>query len=751
MKLRLLFSIFALAVICSAFSSVNAQGVIIPIRCDPRPCPRPPLPRPAPLPNVLPVKSINLDTVIKGQVATTHVTQVFHNDTNFTLEGTYFFPIPETASIVEFSIWENGKKLTGEVRTREEARRIYDQIVRTQRDPGLLEYAGKNLFQASIFPIPAGSDKKLELVYSEVLKADSGTVSYRYPLGTGRNLWRPQPMPLPMPRTSNTTTSVQQKFGTISGKIEIIANGPLRNVYSPTHSIDLKMKSEKNAVVTFETMSNDSDIQLYYGVSDTDFGMTLMTYREAGKDGFFLLMLSPKDELGEKELINKDIVFVLDTSGSMADEGKMDKARSALLFGIRTLNSGDRFNVINFAGEEHLMETKPIAANDAGKKKGEEFVNKLRPTGGTNINDTLVAAMAQFEDNDRPKMLVFMTDGLPTIGVSNVEKIVENLNKAKKADVRIFPFGFGYDVNTTLLDRIGSENGGVSDYVQPKEDLEVKVSNFFSRVSSPVLSDIKLDLGGVNAEMMYPQKLTDIFKGMQLTIIGRYKNDEDLKNIRLRLSGKTGKADRSYNFDGLSFPARASENDFLPRLWASRRVGWLIEQIRNNGENKELKDEVIDLGTRYGIVTPYTSYLAADGNMVNAVRGSENAFIVDSTDSKIKARSGADAVRQSMQQNMMQANVTAVNVADDPLGQIITGNSAVNQFVANKNFVLQDNVWIDGAFEKDKALPEKRVEFASKEYFDLVEQKPELASYFALGEEVVVVIDGTVYRVVKAS
>ncbi len=751
MKLRLLFSIFIFAVIFSAFSNVNAQGVIIPIRCDPRPCPRPPLPRPAPLPNVLPVKSINIDTVIKGQVATTHVTQVFHNGTNFTLEGTYFFPIPETASIVEFSIWENGKKLTGEVRSREEARRIYDQIVRTQRDPGLLEYAGKNLFQASIFPIPAGSDKKLELIYSEVLKADSGTVSYQYPLGTGRNLWRPRPMPLPMPRTeSSAAGGVQQKFGTISGKIEIIANGPLRNVYSPTHSIDLKMKSEKNAVATFETTSNDADIQLYYGVSDSDFGMTLMTYREAGKDGYFLLMLSPKDELTEQELVNKDIVFVLDTSGSMADAGKMEKARAALLFGIRTLRPGDRFNVINFAGEEHLMEPKPIAADADGKKKGEEFVNKLRPTGGTNINDTLVAAMTQFEANDRPKMLVFMTDGLPTIGVSNVEKIVENLNKAKKVDVRIFPFGFGYDVNTTLLDRIGSENGGMSDYVQPKEDLEIKVSNFFSRVSSPVLSNIELDLGGVNAELMYPQKLTDIFKGMQLTITGRYTNDEDLNNIRLRLSGKTGKTDRSYNFDGVSFPKRATENDFLPRLWASRRVGWLIEQIRNNGENKELKDEVIDLGTRYGLVTPYTSYLAADGTMANAVRGSGNAFIVDGAASRIRAKSGAVAVRQSMQQNMMQSNVSVADVSDDPLEQIVLGNTATNQFVDNKNFVLQDNVWVDGAFDKDKALPEKRVEFASEEYFDLVKQNPELAVYFALGEEVVVVLDGTVYRVVKA-
>ena len=156
--------------------SANAQGVIIPIICDVRPCPppRPRPPRPVPVPNALPVKSINIDTKIQGQVATTHIEQVFRNDTPYTLEGTYFFPIPEDASISEFAIWENGKKLVGEVRTREEARRIYNEIVRRQRDPGLLEYAGKNLFQASIFPIPPNSDKKLEMTYSQVFESRIG-------------------------------------------------------------------------------------------------------------------------------------------------------------------------------------------------------------------------------------------------------------------------------------------------------------------------------------------------------------------------------------------------------------------------------------------------------------------------------------------------------------------------------------------------------------------------------------------------
>ena len=433
----------------SASHSISAQGIIVPIICDIRPCRPRPLPRPIPMPNVLPVKSIQLDTKINGQVATTHVEQVFRNDTPYTLEGTYFFPIPETASIVEFSIWENGKKLVGEVRSREEARRIYDEIVRRQKDPGLLEYAGKDLFQASIFPIPPNSDKKLELTYSEVLAAESGTVGYRYPLGTGRNLWDRSQL-----NAETVRPSVPQKFGTVSGRIEFTGKNTLRNIYSPTHSIDVKKNSESSVNVSFETRDNDNDFQLFYSLSNEDFGMSLLTYREPGKDGYFLLMLSPSDELSERELVNKDVVFVLDTSGSMAEEGKMEKARAALLFGIRTLRDGDRFNVISFAGEERLMESGLIAADQAGRKRGEEFVTKLRPSGGTNINDSLIASVKQFERGDRPKILVFMTDGRPTISETNPDKIVANLRAAKTLDIRIFQLsalvGRGAPASVTL-------------------------------------------------------------------------------------------------------------------------------------------------------------------------------------------------------------------------------------------------------------------------------------------------------------
>jgi len=736
-----------LFLICTAGAVIaSAQGVIVPGPC--RRCPSPPINEfPVTLPRSLPVKSIKIDTRISSQVATTHVEQVFRNDTNAILEGTYFFPIPESASITEFAIWDGDRRLVGEVRTREEARRIYDEIVRRQRDPGLLEYAGKDLFQASIFPIPARSDKKLEITYTQVVHAEGGTVSYRYPLGMGRQ---------------------STQIGTVAGRVEVESRDPLRNVYSPTHAIDVKRNTDRRSLVSFESDSTKEpqDFQLFYTISKEDFGLTLLTHREPGKDGYFLLMISPKDDWTEQEYSAKDVVFVVDTSGSMAQEGKMEKARSALLYGVSILRPQDRFNVISFAGEEHLMETGLIAADEKGRARGAAFVKGLKPVGGTNINQSLLASLAQFRDadRDRPKILVFMTDGLPTVDETNVNKILDNVRKVSKPGVRMFTFGVGYDVNTALLDKLASENGGMADYVEPKEDLEVKVSNFFTKVNYPVLTDLQIDMGGAKTDLIYPRSIPDVFRGSQVTLIGRYSNAASLDAISLRLTGKSSGQSRSFTYDKLSFPLRAEANDYLPRLWATRRVGWLMEQVRTNGEQKELRDEIVDLGTRYGIVTPYTSYLALEDNAVS--RGFTNGPINGRADSLNLLRNKAPASQPTMAQSVGGA----VAPADAPTLNATTGVVAVEQSkrardqqqadklkeearkdavrrVEGKTFYLIDDVWTDSEFKTDAKLPETVVKFASDEYFALLKQNPKLGSYFSLAERVLVVFEGRVYKV----
>jgi Ca-activated chloride channel family protein len=726
--LKLRFLLLLVSLLFAIATSAAAQGVIVPGPCNRCPIP----PRPVPLPRALPIKSIKIDTKILSQVATTHVEQIFRNDTDATLEGTYLFPIPEQASITEFAIWDGDHRLVGEVRSREEARRIYDEIVRRQRDPGLLEYAGKNLFQASIFPIPPHSDKKLELTYSQILRAESGTVAYRYPLGTGRQV---------------------TQIGSVSGRIELESKEPLRNIYSPTHAVDVKRNGDRRSVVTFESGNEPQDFQLFYGLSREDFGVTLLTYREPGKDGYYLLMISPKDDWSEQEYTAKDIVFVLDTSGSMAEAGKMEKARAALLYGVRILRPQDRFNIISFAGEERLMESKMITADDQGRKRGEAFAQSLRPVGGTNINQALLAARDQFESNNRPKMIVFMTDGLPTVGITDTEQIVANTRTERIPGLRLFTFGVGYDVNTALLDKLAAQNGGVADYVEPKEDLEVKVSNFFAKVNYPVLTDLKLDMAGVETDLVYPRALPDLFRGSQITLIGRYRNPIDLDFVRLQLGGNAGGANKNFFYNNLRFPLREDANDFLPRLWATRRVGWLMEQVRTNGEQQELRDEIVDLGTRYGIVTPYTSFLALEPGAavrdVTAMRtnnrgvsgGFSNAPPLAPKAADARATTGAVAVQQSKraraQQEVMRVEKESVSSAIKNAG--------------GKTFYLREGVWTDSEFKAGTSLPETVLKFGSDDYFALLKQKPRLAEFFSLGERVVVVFEGRIYRVNAAN
>ena len=585
-----MLALFALIIFFGG--TAYAQGVIIPQECHR--CPPLPRPIPQPIPRVLNIKSVKITIKVDSQVATTKVEQVFENASPHRLEGLYFFPIPESASLSDFAIYDGDKRMAGEIVEKAKARQIYNEIVRRQIDPGLLEYVGKDLFQASVFPIEPRSTKKIDLTYTQVLKSEGGTVSYRYELGSGRRI---QPQPI----------------REIAASVEINSPIDMKNIFSPSHKISVSKDGERRARLSFEGKGEDTqkDFLLYYSLSEKDFGLSLLTHREPGKDGYFLMLVSPKSNISDQERVAKDIVFVLDTSGSMSGE-KIDKAKAALKFGVESLSVRDRFNIISFSGEDHLMKAGLIAADSAGKQTGLKFIENLRAEGGTNINDALVSAFKQFQSGERPAMVVFLTDGLPTVGTTDVKQIIKNAMEANRANVRLFSFGVGYDVNTNLLDKISADNRGTSDYIEPQEDLEVKVSNFFARVNYPVLSDLKLDFGGAETELIYPRAMGDLFKNSQLILIGRYKNN--VNSATVKLTGKMGTREQIFTFASQSFPSERSDNQFLPRLWATRRVGYLLEQIRLNGENTEVKDEIIGLGTRYGIVTPYTSFLVTEDN-----------------------------------------------------------------------------------------------------------------------------------------
>lgn len=729
-----------------------AQGIVLPLPC---PVPRPHCPRPQEVPTQpLKVKSIRLTTTIREQAAVTHVEQVFVNDTPFVIEGVYFFPLPDQVSITEFVMWDGDMRLVGEARPRQEARRIYDQIVRSRRDPALLEYAGKNLFQASVFPIAPHSEKKIELTYSQVLDAEQGTVAYRYPLGTGwrANGWIPgPPQPILM---QGSRISPQPPAGTrvrISGEIRIFSKTPIKGIYSPSHDMAIDRKGEQEARVTFETgaTASPADVRLFYALSKADFGVSLLSHREPGRDGYFMLLVSPNAELDRSSTSAKDVIFVLDTSGSMADAGKIDKAKAALRFGVNALDERDRFNLISFAGEEHLLADRLLSGNEKGKKDALEFIDKLRATGGTNINDALLGALRQLqatgEGDGRPRMIVFLTDGQPTVGETQAAKILANARDANKTGIRVFSFGVGYDVNTLLLDSMASENRGAAGYIEPNEDIEIKVSNFFSKVNHPVLSDIKLDWKGVEPELVYPRILPDLFHGSQLLLVGRYKKGD---KAGLTLTGRVNSRERRFNYADLSFAEGRTENEFLPHLWAMRRVGFLLEQIRLNGESKELKDEIVELGTRFGIVTPYTSYLVLEPGMRDSISRRDVSQGVVNVQAAPMAMATVDVAGRSAV--MSSKRKAALQTADKVTVDLPAGSSESSiRRIGSKTFYLRDGAWIDSEFKTEDKLPQVILKFGSDEYFDLLGKEPGLADFFSLGEKLTVVWKGRAYLVQK--
>ena len=327
------------------------------------------------------------------------------------------------------------------------------------------------------------------------------------------------------------------------------------------------------------------------------------------------MMVAPKTDLKEKDILPKDICFVIDTSGSMSGE-KMEQAKKALEYCVHSLGKKDRFNIVRFSTDvetfrDELTPVKKQAIDEAG-----EFISNLVARGGTDINWSLEKALSMKSGDKRPFLVVFLTDGKPTIGTTDPKAILANVASKNQKGVRVFVFGVGNEVNTHLLDQISGGTKATSQYVKPDEDIEVKVSSFYDKVSSPVLANLKLKLGDIGAYDYYPREMPDLFKGTQLLVLGRYKKDG---HVAVQLTGDLDGKKQSFVYEE-SFPAEEKSGEYIANLWANRKVGYLLDEIRLKGENKELVDEVVALGKEFAIVTPYTSYLIVEDDKPRTAR-----------------------------------------------------------------------------------------------------------------------------------
>ncbi|HAZ65112.1 MAG TPA: hypothetical protein DCZ72_16090 [Armatimonadetes bacterium] len=509
-----------------------AQGMIIVDRIMPPPgviLPPPP-PRPAPLePLQLTIQTVDLK--VRDFAATVTVEQTFRNQHGGRVEGTFLFPLPAEAAVTDFAMTVNGELVGAELLDADKARNVYEDIVRSQRDPGLLEYIDRTSFRARIFPIEAGETKRVKLEYSQALTADDGLARFVLPLKASawqQGMWhRPVPMPRPFPlpterdalRPSIVGPAPEGEPDWTPGRLtitaEIAAEAGIKSVYSPTHELDIQREGDHLVRVSYESSGTppSSDFLLYYQLADADFGLSLVPYRGASDDvGTFLMLIAPKSEFRETQLQAKDIIFVADVSGSMSGQ-KIVQMRRALTFCLEQLNPTDRFGVIAFSSDVSAFEDGLVEATDANRAAAIEFVAGLEARGGTNIGGALETALADLPTNRdpaRPAMVVFLTDGQPTVGETRVARLLEGVEQQNGAEARLFVFGVGDDVNTELLDRLSADNHGTRTYVRPGEDLEVPVSSFYGKIAYPVLSDLKLKVEGVRVEELQPTRLPDL-------------------------------------------------------------------------------------------------------------------------------------------------------------------------------------------------------------------------------------------------
>jgi len=658
----------------------------------------------------LAVKYHHVQVTIGNQVAQTHIDQVFLNDSPYELEGTYIFPLPEEASISDFAMFVDGERLSGKMLDSDEARRIYESIVRRRRDPALLEYVGRNAFQASIYPIPAYSEKRVQLSYSQVLIVEKGLVHYVYPLNTERFSSRP--------------------LEEVVITIDLQSPVPIKAIYSPSHRIAVERTGERSALISFEAndVRPDKDFELYYSISEDDVGLNLLSYKERGEDGFFLLLIAPKMEADEQAVVAKDVTFVLDTSGSMEGK-KLRQAQDALEFVLDHLHEEDRFNIIAFDTGLRVYAPRLRPASD--RKEARQFVRSLSAGGGTNIHRALLEALAMARD-DRPQFIIFLTDGLPTAGVTDPTEIIADVDRAITENVRLFSFGVGYEVNNILLDTISQEHRGASAYVEPGQSIEEEVAAFYAKISTPLLSDLRLQVDGVWMEDMYPYPLPDLFAGSQLLVVGRYRT---AGRVRVRLEGMVNDECHAFSFPAVHLTSQGGQ-DFIPRLWATRKIGHLLKEIRLHGENRELVDEIVSLSVRYGIMTPYTSFLVDERQDILTDAGRKRVAASSELGAPMAMpATGAKAVADSQAQS---------NLAESERGG---GSEAPEiKLVANKAFILRDDIWTDTTYDPEK-MRVTHLQFGSPAYFRLLAEHPQWGKYFALGERVTLVLDGVAYQV----
>ena len=761
MKTAIRSAAAAVVVLGVVASWAMADGFIVPIRPEHR------------VRGQWAVKYHHVRISVRDQVASVNIDQEFVNTGPGAIEVEYLFPVPPGAAIDSMTLSVDGKDLAARLLPADEARRTYEDIVRRKKDPALLEYAGFGLYKTRAFPLEAGKPAKVLVHYNNVCKKDRDVVEVWYPLNTEKFSARP--------------------IEDVEVEVEIYSAADITSIYSPSHDIAVSYKDQRRAVATYRAKNAlpASDFQVFYRAADEDVAATFLTHPSVGgRDGYFLLLVSPNPRLSGRKAQPKDVMIVLDHSGSMSGK-KLAQAKESVRYILDNLNDGDRFNVVAYNDSvERFFDAHLVPATKDKLEVAGDKLDSIEAQGGTNIYEALkptlhLASTERAIQNHfpaRPAYIIFLTDGLPTVGQTDENVILKDCKAANEDGVRLFAFGVGYDVNVRLLDKLSGDNGGRSDYVKPNEAIEAKVSALYAKIKNPVMTGLKLAINGLDVALkdVYPRELGDLFEGDQITLAGRYewnaphRGDSDNQDkspvastAKLTISGDYEGKERTFEYS-VDFPTsgRDTRFAFVEQIWAMRRIGWLLDQIQLHGQDKEVIDEVVRLSLRYGIMTPYTSFLADETVPLHSKEEVMDRAMAEAKPlSEYTGAGGQLGAANRMKLNMARSAPAAMaggGVAQ--IGQSDTAAYEAGQVQEVRNvrqvgnqavYRRGGNVWLASNaagvdLEKDKDRVRTITRF-SDEYFKLATDNTtaenQLLASQQEGEELVVELRGQVYRI----
>lgn len=687
------------------------------------------------------ITKINASIDIRDQVAMTTIEMTITNSGASPVEVQLMLPVPDGVLVRSLVYDGVGPEPKAEVLPRDEARRVYDSIVSKMKDPALVEFAGYNLIRTSVFPIPANGSQKLSLTYEQVLMADGKRVDYVLPRGeafSGAGIdWA-------------ITADIR------SGK-------PISTVFSSSHDLTTERIGQERMKVTMrEAGGGRGSVRLSYLSAGTDAGLNTSTILfpdpEIGGGYFLLLGGLPATLPDEGEMRKREVTIVIDRSGSMRNQ-KIEQTIRAATEVVRGLKNGESFNIIDYSDSIASFAGEPVIKTEQTGRDAEKYIAAIRADGGTNLHDALIESLRTEPSEGRVPLVLFMTDGLPTVGERSEVKIRESVMAANKFGRRIFSFGVGFDVNTPLLVNVAQTSRGASTFVLPDEDVEAKVSQVFRRLSGPVMGSPKLLAmtkdGEASSRLVrdaQPAVLPDLFAGDQLVVLGQYVGDAPMT---VRVEGDY--LGKSLSFDCVIDPKRASmQNSYVARLWANRKITALVDEIRQagadgtgSGRMKELTDEIVRLSIKYGILTEYTAFLAREDAPVTGGRDALGQVAGERLRRRaMETRSGAGGVAQ---QADIELKAVPSAAADNRGYWYGVSNGKVEkqqvdtvQNIAGEAYFLRNNRWVQAAvLEKEKEAPEEVVEFGSKRYDELVDE------FVKEGRQAVLAQSNEVYLLVK--